>query len=51
VPIVQGADMQQQLRAFGYDTSGLTGSALRQYVQDDYARWGAIAKRSGLELN
>ena len=50
-PIVQGADMQQQLRAFGYDASGLTGSALRQYVQDDYARWGAIAKRSGLELN
>ncbi|MBU2408648.1 MAG: tripartite tricarboxylate transporter substrate binding protein [Gammaproteobacteria bacterium] len=50
-PVVQGAEVQEQLRSFGYESSGLTGNALRQYVKDDYARWGAIAKAIGLELN
>lgn len=49
--IVEGAELRQLLRSFGYEASGLTGNALKQYVQDDYARWGAIAKAIGLELN
>lgn len=49
--VVQGSDIQQLLRSFGYDVSGLTGAALKRYVQEDHARWGAIAKAIGLELN
>lgn len=50
-PVVKGEDMQRQMAAFGYEPSGLSGSALRQYVKEDHGRWGAIAKSVGLELN
>jgi tripartite-type tricarboxylate transporter receptor subunit TctC len=50
-PILQEPDMRKQLTSFGYEASGLTGDALRQYVRDDYARWGTIASAIGLELN
>lgn len=49
--IVDGPELQQTLRSFGYDRGTLTGEAFRQFVQEDYMRWGAIAKAIGLEPN
>lgn len=49
--VVGGTELQQLLRSFGYEASGLTGAALKRYVQEDYARWGAIAEAIGLERN
>lgn len=49
--IVDGPDLQQTLKSFGYDRGTLTGEAFRQFVQEDYMRWGAIAKAIGLEPN
>lgn len=49
--IVEGPELQQTLRSFGYDAGGLTGPALQQYVQDDFVRWGTIARAVGVELN
>lgn len=51
LPVVKGEDMQRQMGAFGYEASGLSGAALRQFVKEDHARWGAIAKGIGLEPN
>lgn len=49
--VVNGPELQQTLRIFGYDAGTLTGDALKRYVREDYERWGAIAKAINLELN
>ncbi len=49
--LVDGPEVQQTLRLFGYDAGTLTGDAFKRYVQEDYNRWGAIAKAINLELN
>jgi tripartite-type tricarboxylate transporter receptor subunit TctC len=49
--LVDGPEVQQTLRGYGYDSGTLTGDALKRYVQEDYNRWGAIAKAIKLELN
>ncbi len=49
--LIDGPEMQQTLRSYGYDAGTLVGEPLRQYVREDHARWGAITKAVGLEPN
>jgi tripartite-type tricarboxylate transporter receptor subunit TctC len=48
--IVTGADWRDIVQNFGYEPSGLSGAALRKFLQDDFARWGAMAKAANVEL-
>jgi tripartite-type tricarboxylate transporter receptor subunit TctC len=49
-PILTSAQWREIVQGFGYEPSGLSGAALRKFLQDDFARWGAMAKEANVEL-
>lgn len=48
--ILTSADWRDIVQGFGYDPSGLSGAGLGKFLQEDFARWGAMAKAANVEL-